>query len=219
MTNGDHHIAPWRELWSGRLRRPAALMLAVLAFTVGFHLVFSERLDWIGLGVQLAALEVLVVLAGSPQESLPSPDTLHWMRHFGLRLAAYGAVAAAAATAALLAMTPPVATPLLVALLTLFGGGGFALLFGGSMVFWSFPGVRLRGGIGRPHPKLMALMSAGMVLASAYAVIMRGQRTGALEAPRMLGFALVVVGVTLPLLRLAANPGDDSAQPARSPQR
>ncbi len=201
--------APWRELWDSRLRRSATLTVAIVAFAVGFHLVFMERISWFDLGLMIAVAELGLLLAGDPRRDVVSPTTLRWMRRTGQRLFAYGAIATAVSTGQFLQWTPPVATPRLVANVLLFGSGGLAFVGGISLWYWSYP--RIRGSYRRtkPRPALKGVFAAGMVLVATYESIARVQRTGIVEPMRMLGLALVIAGLALAVL----NPPPWIAEP------
>lgn len=197
-------VAPWRDIWNSRIRRSAVLMFAALLFAIGFHLVTADRINWVDVAVQITMLEVMMVLAADPRGETTSAATLQWMRVTGIRVGVYGAVAAAAATAVLVQFTPPVAKPLLVSLFTVYALGGFALVVGGSLVYWGSPRVRQWNRTTKPHPRLMAGLAILLVVVSAYMTIARVQRTGVVEPLRVTGLALVIVG----LLLAALNPPD-----------
>lgn len=195
-----HERSPWRELWDNRLRRSATLMVAVVAFAVGFHLVFMDRISWFDIGLQIAVAELAVLLAGDPRRDAASPATLRWMRRTGQRLFVFGAIATGVSTGLLFQSTPPIATQLLIANLALFGSGGLAFVGGISLWCWSSPRVRGWNRQAKPRPALIAVLSAGMALAAVYETIARVQRSGVLESMRVLGLVLVIVGLALAML-------------------
>lgn len=192
--------APWRELWDNRLRRSATLTVAIVAFAVGFHLVFMDHISWFDLGLLIAVAELGVLLAGDPRRDVVPPTTLRWMRHTGQRLFAFGAIATVVSTAQFLQWTPPVATPRLIANVVLFGLGGLAFVGGMSLWYWSSPRIRGSYRQAKPRPALKGVFAAGMVLAAIYESIARVQRTGIVEPMRVLGLALVIVGLALAVL-------------------
>ena len=201
--------SPWRTLWDGRLRRSSMQMAAGLALAVGMNLCISDRISWWEIAITALCLEVMLVIVGDPSHPPPPAPALLWFRGIGQRMIAYGALASVASGAGLAQFAPltgPYHEVLLGIAILVFGAGGVSVILGAHLMYLSYPRVRRWNRAQRGSPAFFAVTAALGVCWVGLEVFDRAQRTGAWEAVRIVGLALLIVGCALALLNAPTLP-------------